>query len=126
MTKKPIRLILRGAFVPGWTQCDQEEKDRVFQYWINVHKKWEQMGARLIATLDDEISMAGSPGQRMWNFYEIYEIPDLDIVKKMLDYFRIEDPEEIRLDKYFRVEAVTGYPIGSLERAMNMENKGHV
>ncbi len=120
MAQKKLRLILRGAFVDGWTQCDQEEKNRVFNYWVGIHKKWEEMGAELITTLDDEVSMAGSPGLRMWNFYEIYEIPNLEIVKKMLDHFRIEDPEEIRLDKYFRIEAVTGFPIGSLERAMGI------
>ena len=115
---KTWRLILRGSFMPAWSSCDQAEKNRVFSEWINIHEQWRDMGARFLGSLDDELGMCGIPRARQWNFYEFYEIPSLDLVKKMLDLMRTEEPDKLRLDKYFGYEAVMGYPIGSLERRL--------
>jgi len=112
--------IVRGAFQEGWTQADQAEKDEVFRYWVDVHEKWAEMDVRMLATLDDELAMSGLPGARLWNFYEVYKIPRLDIVKEMLDMYRYPPEGEIRLDKYFRFEVVVGRPIRSLERKMGL------
>ncbi len=74
------------------------------------------MGCRLIVTIDDELNMAGPPGARLWNFYSVWEIPDPGLVYDLLNLFRSERPDEIRLDRYFRVETVVGKPIVGLER----------
>jgi hypothetical protein len=73
---------------------------------------------KFIATLDNELLVVGPPGTREANFYEVYEVPDPAVVKKMLDAYRYPKEGRLRLDKYFRFEAVIGHPIGSLERAM--------
>ena len=118
--EKPWRAIVRGAFLTGWTDAPQTEKDSVFKEYLDIHQRWvSEFGVKFITSLDDELMMVGSPGGRMWNFYEVYEIPDPAIVKKMLDLFRYPPDGHMRLDKYFRLEVVVGHPIGSLERILS-------
>src|ERR1700738_921047 len=97
------RMIVRGAFQEAWSTATQEEKDRVFFYWIDVHRRWQELGCRLITTLDDELSMVGQPGGGLWNFYSMWEIPDPAVVYELLNFFRSEDPDEIRLDRFLRL-----------------------
>lgn len=114
----PWRLIVRGAFQDGWSLADQAEKDQVFKEWIEIHKEWQALGCRLIATVDDELSMVGQPGGRLWNFYSLWEIPEPGIVYDLLNFFRTEQPGKLRLDKYFRFETLVGKPIVSMEKAL--------
>jgi hypothetical protein len=114
----PWRLIVRGAFQDGWSLADQAEKNEVFGTWIEIHREWEKLGCKLIATVDDELSMVGQPGGRLWNFYSLWEIPEPGIVYDLLTMFRVEEPGRIRIDRYFRFETVVGKPIVSMERAL--------
>ena len=121
MTNQPApvwRMIVRGAFQDAWSTATQAEKDEVFHTWIDIHKRWQAEGCRLVATLDDELNMVGQPGGRLWNFYSVWEIPDPTMTKRLLDPFRTEDPSVIRLDRFFRFELVVGNPISSMERAL--------
>lgn len=114
----PWRMIVRGAFQDPWSTATQEEKNDVFREWIAIHRDWQDRGCRLIATLDDELSMVGQPGGRLWNFYSLWEIPDPAITLELLNHFRTEDPDRVRLDRYFRFELVVGKPVTSLEAAL--------
>jgi hypothetical protein len=114
----PWRMIVRGGFRDGWTMASQEEKDDVFRAWVEVHERWRAMGCRLLATLDDELSMVGQPAARLWNFYSVWEIPEPSIVYDLLNLFRVEDPDVIRLDRYFSIETVVGKPVVTLERQL--------
>lgn len=114
----PWRMIVRGAFQDAWSTAPQDEKDRVFHAWIDTHRRWQELGCRLVVSVDDELNMVGQPGSRLWNFYSVWEIPDPAIVYDLLNLFRIEDPGTIRLDRYFRLETVVGKPIVSLEREL--------
>ena len=114
-----LRVILRGAFLPDWSNAPQSEKDEVFRIYLQIHQEWvAELGVRFIASLDDEMMMVGPPGARLWNFYEIYAVPDIATVKQMLDSYRYPAEGRLRLDTYFRFEAVVGHAIGSLERAL--------
>jgi hypothetical protein len=116
---KPWRVLLRGAFLPGWSDAPQSEKDEVFREYLQIHKDWAaELGVKFIASLDNEMLIVGPPSTREANFFELYEVPDPTVLKKMLDYYRYPKNGRMRLDKYFRFEAVIGNPIGSLERAM--------
>jgi len=120
----PWRLVVRGAFQDGWSLADQAEKNEVFRAWIEIHHEWEKLGCRLISTLDDELSMVGQPGARLWNFYSLWEIPDPGVVYDLMTLFRVEEPGKVRIDKYFRFETVVGKPVVSLERALLGEASG--
>lgn len=112
------RMIVRGAFQDAWSTATQAEKDDVFHAWIDIHREWQELGCRLVGTLDDELSMVGQPGARLWNFYSLWEIPSPGITLQLLNPFRTEEPGRIRLDRYFRFELVVGPPIVSMERAL--------
>jgi len=114
----PWRLIVRGAFQDGWSLAPQTEKNQVFSEWIAIHEEWKALGCRLITTLDDELSMVGQPGARLWNFYSVWEIPDPGLVYDLLNFFRTEQEGKLRLDKYFRFETLVGKPIVSMEKAL--------
>ncbi len=122
MTEKarpwPWRMIVRGAFQDGWSLADQAEKNQVFHEWIAIHKEWQALGCRLIATVDDELNMAGQPGARLWNFYSLWEVPEPGIVYDLMNFFRTEESGRLRLDKYFRFETVVGKPIVSMEKEL--------
>ena len=114
----PWRMIVRGAFQDAWSTATQQEKDDVFHAWIDIHREWQERGCTLVATLDDELNLVGQPGARLWNFYSLWEIPGPQVTLELLNPFRTEDPERIRLDRYFRFELVVGTPISSMERAL--------
>ena len=114
----PWRMIVRGGFRDGWMLAPQSEKDEVFHAWVAVHERWKEMGCRLLATLDDELNMVGQPAGRLWNFYSVWEIPEPSIVYDLLNLFRVEDPDVIRLDKYLSFETVVGKPVVTLERRL--------
>ena len=112
------RLLLKGGFLPAWATASQEEKDRITRMWIDAHRDWTRMGARLITTLDDTLFRCGLPGgTKPWTFYEVWEIERLELVKEMLDAFRPQHPGAVRVDSYFRIEGIVGLPILPAERA---------
>jgi hypothetical protein len=113
-------MIVRGAFQDAWSVADQAEKNAVFQALKAAYRSWADLGCTMIATLDDELSMVGQPGARLWNFYSIWEIPDPAVVYELMNVFRVEDPEVIRLDRYFRLETVVGKPIVGIEHAVGL------
>lgn len=116
-TEKKLVALFRGGFTPAWSVADQAEKDAVTKHWVDIHPLWTKMGCRILATLDDVYTRIGPPGGvKPWSFYEVWEVPDFETVKKMLDMFRPQDGS-LRLDKYFFVEAVTGPAILEIERA---------
>jgi len=116
----PWRMIVRGAFQDAWSVADQSEKNEVFAALKSTYAQWVELGCTLVATLDDELSMVGQPGSRMWNFYSIWEVPDPAVVYELMNLFRIEDPDTIRLDRYFKLETVVGKPIVGVEQAVGL------
>lgn len=116
----PWRMIVRGAFQEGWSSAEQAEKNEVFQALKDAYSAWVELGCTMIATLDDELSMVGQPGSRLWNFYSIWEIPEPGVVYDLLNLFRREEQDTIRLDRYFRLETVVGKPIVGVERAVGL------
>jgi hypothetical protein len=112
------RVLFKGGFLPAWATAEQDEKDRVTRLWVDTHRQWVALGARLVTTLDDTLFRCGLPGgTKPWTFYEMWEVPRLDLVKEMLDLYRPQTPGATRLDRYFRVEAIVGTPIPPVEEA---------
>jgi hypothetical protein len=113
-------MIVRGAFLDAWSNAEQAEKDGVFEALKDAYARWVDLGCTMIVTLDDELSMVGQPGARLWNFYSLWEIPEPGIVYDLLNLFRREEAGAIRLDRYFRLETVVGKPIVGIERAVGL------
>ena len=108
----PWRVLLRAGVIEGWTQGTSEERGNlIMPEYIEVHRKWKEMdGVRMIGTIDDHLTQAGTPGSRHYGWYELYEINELSTVGKMLDLIRRSQLGKVRLDKYMRYDALIGTP----------------
>lgn len=117
----PWRVLLRAGVIEGWTQGTSEERrDLVFPEYIEVHRKWKEMGVKMIGTIDDRLTQAGTPGSRQYGWYELYEVNDLSTVGKMLDLIRHSQLGKVRLDKYMRYDALIGTPQIEAEQAFGL------
>jgi hypothetical protein len=107
----PWRVLLRAGVIEGWTQGTSEDRGKLIMPEYNeVHRLWKEMGVKMIGTIDDHLTQAGTPGSRNYGWYELYEIDDLATVGKMLDLIRHSQLGKVRLDKYMRYDALIGTP----------------
>ena len=88
--------------------------------YYEVHRLWKEMGVKMIGTIDDHLTQAGTPGSRHYGWYELYEINELSTVGKMLDLIRHSQLGKVRLDKYMRYDALIGTPQISAEQAFGL------
>ena len=117
----PWRVLLRAGVIEGWTQGTSEERrDLIMPEYYEVHRLWKEMGVKMIGTIDDHLTQAGTPGERDYGWYELYEIDDLATVGKMLDLIRSSQLGKVRLDKYMRYDALIGTPQISAEQAFGL------
>lgn len=122
----PWRVLLRAGVIEGWTQGTSEERrDLVMPEYYEVHRKWNEMGVKMIGTIDDHLTQAGTPS-REFGWYELYEVNDLATVGKMLDLIRRSQLGKVRLDKYMRYDALIGTPQIEAEQAFGLLPKPYV
>ncbi|GIX14045.1 MAG: hypothetical protein KatS3mg118_2004 [Paracoccaceae bacterium] len=112
----PLRAIVLGAATQGWYQADDAERGEVIlPALVAAMRDWQAMGARLIASLDDDLFMVGEPRSTGFSWYLMFEIPSLDIAAAMMQRFRAGG-DGARLDRFFRLEIRFGRPFFPLER----------
>ena len=113
--KKPYRAILLGAATTGWFEAsDQERREKVLPRFRAMLEQWKAMGAKVLATLDDDLFMVGQPGAPDFTWYLIFEIPSLEVLAAMIHCLRTS-VDDVRLDRYIRIEARLGRPFFLLE-----------
>jgi hypothetical protein len=109
-----MRVLIMGRINQAWVEGTHEEKREEFwPVFVDLHRRWKELGAQLLGTIDDSIMMVGPPTTRNFNFYELYDVPDLDTVAKMLDVVRRSDREEVNIYKFLRFEAIVGPPVSA-------------
>lgn len=112
---KPYRAILLGAATSGWFEAtDQERREKVLPRFREMLEEWKGMGARVLATLDDDLFMVGQPGAPDFTWYLIFEIPSLEVLAAMIQGVR-KSVDGVRLDRYIRIESRLGRPFFLLE-----------
>ena len=117
----PWRVLLRAGVIEGWTQGTSEERrELIMPEYYEVHRLWKEMGVKMIGTIDDHLTQAGTPGSRHYGWYELYEVSELSTVGKMLDLIRHSQLGKVRLDKYMRYDALIGTPQISAEQAFGL------
>ena len=117
----PWRVLLRAGVIEGWTQGTSEDRrDLIMPEYYEVHRLWKEMGVKMIGTIDDHLTQAGTPGARHYGWYELYEVNELSTVGKMLDLIRNSQLGKVRLDKYMRYDALIGTPQISAEQAFGL------
>jgi hypothetical protein len=123
----PWRVLLRAGVIEGWTQGTSEDRGKLIMPEYNeVHRKWKEMnGVRMIGTIDDHLTQAGTPGSRNYGWYELYEIDELSTVGKMLNLIRQSQLGKVRLDKYMRYDALIGTPQIEAEQVFGLLPKNN-
>jgi hypothetical protein len=112
---KPYRVLLMGAATQGWFQAtDEERRQQVLPRFKGMLAEWKDMGAKVIATLDDDLFMVGEPGAPDFTWYLMFEVPTLEILAGMIQRVRTT-VDGTRLDKYIRIEGRLGRPFFLLE-----------
>lgn len=112
---KPYRVILLGAATSGWfAASDEERREKVLPRFKGMVGEWREMGAKVLATVDDDLFMVGEPGAPDFTWYLIFEVPSLETLAAMIQCLR-RTTDGVRLDRYIRIEARLGRPFFLLE-----------
>ena len=111
------RAILLGAMTPAYYDIATDEvRARVLDRFHTLMDEWRELGARVVATLDDDLFMVGEPGSPRFTFYLLFDVDDPQVVIDMIQRLR-EPVDGIRMDRYARFEAHVGRPFFLLEAA---------
>ncbi|WP_166355803.1 hypothetical protein [Phytoactinopolyspora limicola] len=110
----PHRVLLLGAATGWYDASDEERRDRALPRFAAVVEEWRRLGARPLATLDDDLFMVGPPSGPDFTWYLLFEVDDLDVVVAMIQAVR-ESVDGVRLDEYVRFQARIGRPFFLLE-----------
>jgi hypothetical protein len=112
---QPCRVILLGAATNGWFEAsDEERREKVLPRFKEMIEEWREMGAKVLATIDDDLFMVGQPGAPDFTWYLIFEIPSLEVLAAMIHCVR-RTSNGVRLDRYIRIEGRIGRPFFLLE-----------
>jgi len=78
-------------------------------------REWEERGATLLASVDDDYFLVGQPTSLEYTIFVIYDVPSLDLVADLIQSVR-EEVDGVRLDRYFRFEARVGRQLFVVDR----------
>ena len=110
-----LRALFLGSMTSAWYEAsDDERRERILPRFAQLMNEWREIGANVLATVDDDLLMVGHPESTGTTFYVILEIDALDDVVKMIQRIR-ETVDGVRLDAYMRWEARIGRPFFLLE-----------
>ena len=111
----PYRVLVLGAAMQGWYDADDEtRRDKVLPRFAALMEEWRALGARVLATLDDDLFMTGPPAAVHFSWYLIFELDSLETLAAMTQRVR-ETVDGVRMDKYVRFQARIGRPFFLLE-----------
>ena len=110
-----LRAVFLGAMTSAYYEAsDEERRERILPRFKQLVEEWRQIGANVLATVDDDLMMVGEPRSTGYTFYLIVEIERLDHVVEMIQRIR-ETVDGVRMDEYVRFEARVGRPFFLLE-----------
>ncbi|WMS44633.1 hypothetical protein RDV64_09725 [Acuticoccus sp. MNP-M23] len=112
---EPLRVIFLGASTSGWFDATGEaRRNEILPRMKALFAEWEEMGAKCLATVDDDLFMVGQPGSPDFTWYLIMDVPSAETVAAMINLVR-KDRDGMRLDQVMRLEAKLGRPFFLLE-----------
>jgi DNA-binding Lrp family transcriptional regulator len=110
-----LRAVLLGAMTSAWYEAsDDDRRGRILPRFEQLVEEWRQIGAKVLATVDDDLLMVGEPRSTGYTFYVIVEVARLEDVVGMIQRIR-ESVDGVRMDQYVRFEARVGRPFFLLE-----------
>ncbi|HXF97395.1 MAG TPA: hypothetical protein VNJ46_02150 [Gaiellaceae bacterium] len=113
--ESPLRAVFLGAMTSAFYEASEEERrSRILPRFKQLMDEWRELGARVLATVDDDLLMVGEPRSTGFTFYLVFEIDRLDVAVAMIQRLR-EPVDGVRMDRYARFEARVGRPFFLLE-----------
>ncbi|MGZ8691711.1 MAG: hypothetical protein ACXWZY_01065 [Gaiellaceae bacterium] len=111
----PFRALFLGAMTRAYYEStDDERRERILPRFKQLAEEWMNLGAKILATVDDDLLMVGEPQSTGFTFYIVAEVERVETVVEMIQRIR-ETVEGIRMDAYIRFEARIGRPFFLLE-----------
>ncbi|MGZ8697009.1 MAG: hypothetical protein ACXWZ1_06600 [Gaiellaceae bacterium] len=111
----PFRALFLGAMTRAYYEStDDERRERILPRFKQLADEWMNLGAKILATVDDDLLMVGEPQSTGFTFYIVAEVERVETVVEMIQRIR-ETVEGIRMDAYIRFEARIGRPFFLLE-----------
>jgi hypothetical protein len=112
---KPLRVLVLGGGLAAYFDASEEEKTEVFlPAFRRLLARWEELGARVVASFCDDVLQVGPAQPGAWAWYLIFELDDLDLATSMIGAVR-EPIDGVRLDRYVRFELRVGRPFWARE-----------
>jgi hypothetical protein len=110
-----IRILVLGGGLPAYFEASEEEKREVFlPAFKGLLARWEELGARVVASFCDDVLQVGPAAPGAWAWYLIFDVDDLDVAAAMIGAVR-EPIVGVRLDRYARFEVRVGRPFWARE-----------
>jgi hypothetical protein len=101
-------VLVVGGGLPAYFEAPENEKRDVFlPRFRAVLARWEELGARVVASFCDDVLQVGPAEPGAWAWYLIFELDELEIAAAMMDAVR-EEVDGVRLDRYVRFELRIG------------------
>lgn len=114
----PYRVLVLGGGSPAYFSASEEEKTGVFlPAFRALLARWEELGARVVASFCDDVLQVGPAEPGAWAWYLIFELDDLDVAAAMVAAVR-EPVDGVRLDTYVRFEVRVGRPFWAREERL--------
>jgi hypothetical protein len=104
-----------GAMTSAWySASDDDRRERILPRFKQLVDEWKGIGAKVLATMDDDLLMVGEPRSTGFTFYVLVEIQGLEVAVEMIQRIR-ETVDGVRMDEYLRFEVRVGRPLFLLE-----------
>jgi hypothetical protein len=111
----PHRILVLGGGLPAYFEAPEDEKAEVFlPAFRRLLARWEELGARVVASFCDDVLQVGPAERGAWAWYLIFDVDDLEVAAQMIDAVR-EPVDGVRLDRYVRFEVRVGRPFWARE-----------
>jgi hypothetical protein len=113
----PLRAVFLGAMTSAWySATDEDRAQRILPRFAQLVEEWKKLGAKVLATMDDDLLMVGEPRSTGFTFYVMVEIERLEDAVEMIQRIR-GTVDGVRMDEYVRFEVRVGRPFFLLEPA---------
>ena len=112
---RPYRVLVAGAALESFFSASNEEKEqRAMPRFTQILAEWEELGARVVASMCDDVFQVGPTEAPRWAWYLLFDVDDLDVAAAMIQATR-EEVDGVRGDAYFRFELRIGRPFYARE-----------
>jgi len=82
-----MRVLIATRFRETWQLAPLEDAEKSLKSWHELRNKWASLG-KVVGTFFGPGNGLPAPGQEDWFALKIFEVPDIDTVKKMsMAYF---------------------------------------